>query len=152
MKQEYGRSLIEIIAVMAIGAVMTAATIAMYRTIRTTQIRTIATAEIEQIVKNVKLLTGARGTYEGVSVDYLIKSGAIKSDAAPLGGDNWSITPSFDGTSFSINLNSLTSGECAYFSTKQPTWANEILINGHELDGTSHCFSTNTNMISFIVK
>ena len=152
MKQEYGRSLIEIIGVLAIGAIMSAATIGMYRTIRTNQVRTIATSEIEQIVKNVKLLAGARGTYEGVSVDYLLKSGALESGAAPLGGDDWSVSPSFDGTSFSINLTALSSGECAYFSTKKPKWANAILINGHEIDGTSHCFSTNTNMISFVVE
>jgi len=152
MKQEYGRSLIEIIAVLAIAAVMSAGSITMYRSIRTTQIRTIATSEIEQIVKNVKLLAGARGTYEGVSVDYLIKAGALKSNIAPLGGDDWSITPNFDGTSFSVNLTALTSGECAYFSTKKPTWANAIVINGHEIDGTSHCFSTKTNMISFVIE
>ena len=152
MKQEYGRSLIEIIGVLAIAAVMSAGSIAMYRQIRTTQIRTIATSEIEQIVKNVKLLTGARGTYEGVSVDYLVKSGALKSDASPLGGDDWSVISSFDGKSFSINLSELTHGECAYFSTKQPKWATSILINGHEIDGTSHCFSTKTNLISFVVE
>ncbi len=152
MRQEYGRSLIEIIGVMAIGAVMTVATIGMYRQIHTTQVRTIATSELEQLVKNTKLLTGARGTYEGVSVDYLVKAGALKSNAAPLGGDTWTITPSFDGASFSINLTELSYGECAYFSTKQPTWATSILINGYEIDGTSHCFSTQTNQISFIVE
>lgn len=152
MKQEYGRSLIEIIAVLAIGAVMSAATIAMYRTIRTTQVRTIASAELEQIVKNIKLLTGAHGTYSGISVDYLVKSGAIKSGVAPIGSDDWSITPSFDGLSFSINLIALTHGECAYFATKQPQWANMILINGNEINETPNCFSTNTNMISFIVE
>ena len=100
----------------------------------------------------MKLLAGARGTYEGVSVDYLVKSGALKSGDAPLGDDNWSVESSYDGTSFSINLHGLTSGECAYFEIKQPKWANAILINGNEIDGTSHCFSTNTNMISFIVE
>ena len=152
MKQEYGRSLIEILGVLAIGAIMSVATISMYRHIRTTQLRTIATAEIEQIIKNAKLLTGAHGTYEGLSVDYLVKSGAIKNDAAPLGGDNWSVTPSFDGTTFSINLTELSSGECSYFAVKKPSWAESVLINGYENDGTSHCFSTKTNMISFIVR
>ena len=152
MKQEYGRSLIEIIGVLAIGAVMSVATVAMYRQVRTTQIRTIATAELEQIVKDVKLLTGARGTYEGVSVDYLVKAGALKSTVSPLGGDDWSVTPSFDGASFSINLTELSNEECAYFSTKQPTWAKTILINGYEVDMDQHCFSTNTNQISFIVE
>jgi len=152
MKQESGRSLIEIIGVLAISAIMSVATIAMYRMIRTNQVRTIATTEIEKIVKDVKLLTGPRGTYEGVSVDYLVKAGSIKSNAAPLGGSDWSVTPSFDGQSFSINLTDLSSDECAYFSIKQPTWADSILINGYEIDETSHCFSTKTNQISFIVK
>ena len=152
MKQEYGRSLIEIIGVLAIGTILSVAAISTYRSIRTTQVRTIATAELEKIVKDVKLLAGARGTYDGISVEYLVKAGSIKSVAAPIGGDNWSITPSFDGTSFSINLSELSSGECAYFTTKQPTWADAILVNGHETDGASHCFSTNTNMIAFIIK
>jgi len=152
MKQEYGRSLIEIIGVLAIGALMSVATVKMYSQVRTTQIRTIATAELEKIVKDVKLLTGARGTYEGVSVEYLIKSGALKSNKSPLGGESWSINPSFDNASFSINLTELSADECAYFSTKQPTWANSILINGYEVDESQHCFSTNTNQISFIVE
>ena len=152
MKYEYGRSLIEIIGVLAIGAVMSVATIKMYQHVHTTQVRTIATSELEQIAKNTKLLAGARGTYDGVSVDYLIKSGALKSDAAPLGGENWSVTSSFDGATFSINLTELSAGECAYFMAKRPTWANAMLINGAEEDGTSHCFSTNTNQISFIVE
>ena len=153
MKQEYGRSLIEIIGVMAIGAIMSVATVGMYRQIRTTQMRTIANSELEQIAKNVKLLTGARGTYEGVSVDYLVKAGALKSTNAPIGSDTWTVTPSFDGASFSINLTDLTPGECAYFSTKRPKWASSILINGAELaDGATNCFSTNTNQISFVVE
>jgi len=152
MRQEHGRSLIEIIGVLAIGAVMSVATIAMYSQVRTTQIRTVATAELEQIVKDVKLLTGARGTYEGVSVEYLVKAGALTSTRPPLGGTDWSVTPSFDGASFSINLTELSADECAYFSTKQPTWANTILINGYEIDESQHCFSTNTNQISFIVE
>ena len=152
MRQEHGRSLIEIIGVLAIGAVMSVATIAMYGQIRTTQIRTVATAELEQIVKDVKLLTGARGTYEGVSVEYLVKAGALKSTRSPLGGEDWSVNPSFDGASFSINLTELSADECAYFSTKQPTWSNAILINGYEIDESQHCFSTNTNQISFIVE
>ena len=152
MKYEYGRSLIEIIGVLAIGGLMSVATIRVYQHVHTTQVRSIATNEIEQIAKNVKLLAGARGTYDGVSVDYLIKSGALKSSKAPLGSDSWSITSSYDGTSFSINLTELSAGECAYFMAKQFTWAKSVLINGIEKDETSQCFSTNTNQISFVVE
>lgn len=153
MKQESGRSLIEIVGVIAIGTVMTVAAIGMYRMMRENNARTIATSQLEQIAGDVKLLLEMRGDYSGVSVDYLIKAGALKSDKAPLGGEQWSITASTDGESFSINLTDLTQGECAYFATKKPTWAESMLVNGYEVVTISDpCFSTPTNQISFIVK
>ena len=103
MKNESGRSLIEVIGVMAITGVMTVAALGIYNMIRANQVRNIAIAEVKQIAENTKILLEMRGTYEGVSVDYLIKAGALKSNNAPIGGENWSVTPSFDGTSFSIN-------------------------------------------------
>ena len=152
MKQESGRSLIEIVGVLAIGTIMSVAAVKMYGQIRTSQTRNIVSSELEQIAKNVKLLTGARGSYAGVSVDYLIKAGALKSHHAPIGNDDWSVTPSFDEKSFSINLLGLTSGECEYFATKKQSWATSVLINGYESVDASNCFSTNTNQISFIVE
>ena len=152
MRQESGRSLIEIIGVLAIGTVMAVAAVKMYGQIRAGQTRTIVSSELEQIAKNVKLLTGARGSYAGVSVDYLVKAGALKSTQAPIGNDDWSISPSFDEKSFSINLLGLSSGECEYFATKKQSWATSILINGYEPSGESGCFSTNTNQVSFIVE
>ena len=152
MKQESGRSLIEIIGVLAIGAIMVVAAFKMYGQIRATQIRTIASTELEQLAKNVKLLVGARESYAGLSVDYLVKAGALKSTHAPIGNDDWSVSPSFDEKSFSINLLGLTADECAYFSVKKQQWATAVLINGYEPNGASSCFSTSTNQVSFIVE
>lgn len=153
MRYESGRSLIEIVGVIAIGTVMTAAAIGMYRMMRENNARTIATSQLEQIAGDVKLLLEMRGDYSGISVDYLIKAGALKSDKAPLGGDNWSVTASTNGESFSINLTDLTQGECSYFVTAKPTWAKNILVNGYEVMNSSDpCFSTPTNQISFIVE
>lgn len=153
MRQESGRSLIEIVGVIAIGTVMTVAAVGMYRMMRENNARTIATSQLEQIASDIKLLLEMRGDYSGVSVDYLIKAGALKSDKAPLGGNNWSVTASTDGESFSINLTELTNSECSYFITARPRWAAGILINGFEaLDNSDRCFSTPTNQISFIVE
>lgn len=151
MKTESGRSLIEIIGVMAVGAVMTAGAIAAYDTIRKNQTRTIAAADLEQVASDVKLLLEMRGSYDGVSVDYLVKAGALKDNAAPIGGA-WSVTSSADGKSFSINLTELARGECEYFTTAVPKWASAILVNGFETEASSHCFSSGTNQISFIVE
>ena len=153
MRTESGRSLIEVIGVMAIAGIMTVSAVGVYNMIRANQVRSIADAELEQIAQDTKLLMEMRGTYEGVSVDYLIKAGALKSDKSPLGGDNWSVTASTDGESFSINLTELTQGECSYFQTTKPQWATAMLINGYEvLDNSDRCFSTPTNQISFVVQ
>lgn len=152
MHQESGRSLIEIIGIMAIGAIMTVSAVSMYNVIRGNQMRTIAAADLEGIARDTKLLLGMRGDYSGVSVDYLIKAGALKSDRAPLGGP-WSVTSSTDGKTFSINLSQLSAGECDYFITAAPKWASEVRVNGMPADTTADsCFSSRTNEISFIVE
>lgn len=152
MKAESGRSLIEVIGVMAIAGVMAVATLGVYNMVRANQTRTIAGAELEQIAHDTKLLLEMRGTYEGVSIDYLIKAGALPSDAAPIGGADWSVTSSADGASFSINLVELSNGECEYFAAKKPRWATAILINGFEGGVADNCFKAGANQVSFIVE
>ncbi len=152
MKQESGRSLIEVIGVLAITGLMTVSAMGIYRTIRANQVRTIAGEELEQIASNTKLLMEMAGSYEGISVDYLIKAGALKSNKAPIGGDEWSVIASADGLTFSINLVDLSSGECDFFSASKPKWASAILVNGFEAETADNCFDSGANQISFIVE
>lgn len=151
MREESGRSLIEILGVLAISGFMTIAALGVFNTIRNNQTRTIADSELRQIAENTKILMEMRGSYEGVSVDYLVKAGAIPSDKQPIGGKDWSVTSSFDGAEFSINLVDLSYGECEYFSATVPTWAVSVKINGFETGTIDNCFKTKTNQLSFIV-
>lgn len=152
MIHESGRSLLEVIGVMAIAGLMTVGAFSAYQVMRTNQTRTIANADLNKLVEDTKLLFESRGTYDGVSVEYLIKAGALKSDASPLGGADWSVVSSADGNTFSINLVDLTNGECEYFATNRPTWATMVLVNGLEVGMTTGCFDSNTNQLSFIVE
>ncbi len=152
MKYESGRSLIEVIGVLAIAGIMTAAALGTYKMVRNNQARHIANSTLSDIAKNTKLLLEMRGDYTGVSVDYLVKSGAINTTTAPIGGDDWSVTASADGKSFSINLVELTRGECEYFVTATPAWATSMLVNGYESDPDTRCLSSSANQISFIVE
>lgn len=152
MNQQSGRSLIEVIGVMAIAGVMTVGAVSAYSMIRANQVRTIAAQELKQLAENTKILLEMRGSYEGVSVDYLVKAGALKTDAAPIGDAAWSISSGIDGSYFSINLVGLTNGECEYFLTNRPNWANKIIVNGLQTTSTGNCFSSNTNQISFVVQ
>jgi hypothetical protein len=151
MHSESGRSLVEIIGILAIGGVMTAAVLVMYNTVRTRQTRVIATENLKQITQNVKLLMGARGDYTGVSVDFLIKSGALGNTNPPLGGE-WSVNPEIDPKSFAIKLTNLSGGECDYFATVKLDWATKIRINGNETDPGTYCIRAGANQVEFIIE
>ncbi len=152
MREQSGRSLIELIGVMAIGAVMMAGAIGMYNVVRDNHAKTVAAAELEEIVKNTKLLMEMRGDYNGLSVDYLIAAGALNNSDAPIGDDNWSINPTIDGTGFEIKLNGLSFSQCAYFTTAIPKWATSVVVNGVSENPSAGCFSSQTNQLKFIIE
>lgn len=149
MKSESGRSLIEIIGILAITGVMTASAIGIYNSIRNNQHNTIASAELRELAKNINLLMGMRGDYSGLSIDYLIKAGALNSGAAPIGKD-WTIGVGIDPATFEIKITGLSHGECDFFAVSVPTWATEIFINGQRLGEMANCFSGIDNEVSFV--
>ncbi len=151
MRNESGRSLIEIIGVLAITAVMTASAVGIYNSIRHNQKNTIAAAELRELAKNTKLLMEMRGDYSGVSVDYLVKAGALKSPNPPI-GKSWSVNVGVDVTSFSIDLVGLSRGECEFFATALPNWASDMFVNGYRVEDSVNCFASSENNISFVVR
>ena len=153
MREQLGRSLVEMLGVLAIGAIMVSATYLAYNTTNAKQKRFIASETLRDVAQKTKLLldSGASG-YMPVSVNYLIEAGALKNNRAPIGGDNWSITSNFDGSEFSINLVDLTFDECAYFTTKKFDWVTHIGVNGYSTSDSSYCLKTGENKISFFVK
>ena len=78
MREQSGRSLIEIIGVLAISGIMVAGVFSMYQSISNRQKRMIATENLKEIVTKTKTVLEYSG-YEMVSVDFLIKSGAFDS-------------------------------------------------------------------------
>ena len=156
MKSECGRSLIEVIGVLALSGMMVVGSYKVYEMAKNSARRQIASSRMEQIANDVKMLMEMRGSYDGVSIDYLIKSGsgpnAVNGGVAPLGGPNWSVKSSIDGASFEITLVDLSEGDCAYFTTAVPKWATALRVNGFETESATNCFETKTNEISFIVK
>ena len=151
MREQSGRSLIEIIGVLAIGAIMISGTYAIYNSTNQKQKRLIASSNLENIATKTKTLLEYSG-YGPVSVDFLIEAGALTNDKAPAGGKDWSVTSSIDGTEFSINLVDLSYDECAYFTTKKLDWVTKISVNGYDSDDSSYCLKTGDNRISFFSK
>ena len=151
MKSESGRSLIEIIGVLAITAVMTASAVAIYNSVHRNQKNTIATAELRETAKNTKILMGMRDDYTGVSVEYLVKAGVLRNENPPL-GTSWTIEAGVPSNTFSINLYGLSGSECDFFAAAVPNWATDMFINGHRFDANPTCFSLGDNKISFVIE
>lgn len=151
MREQSGRSLIEIIGVLAIGAIMVSAAFAMYRTANQRQRRLIASETLNDIASKTKTLLEYSG-YQPISIAYLIEAGALNNDKAPMGDSDWSVTSSIDGTEFSINLTGLSFDDCAYFALKKFNWATKVTINGYESANGSLCLKTGDNKISFFAK
>ncbi|MBO4583209.1 MAG: hypothetical protein J5714_04115 [Alphaproteobacteria bacterium] len=149
MKNESGRSLIEIIGVLAITAVMTAGAVAIYNSVRTNQKNTIAAATLREVAKDINMLMGMRSDYTGISVDYLVKAGALPNADAPI-GKSWTIDVGIDRITFTINLYGLTRAECEFFGAAMPAWASEMYINGYRAEEIVNCFPGSENNISFV--
>ena len=151
MREQSGRSLIEMIGVLAIGAIMVSAAFSMYRTANQRQKRLIATEALRDIAYKTKTLLEYTG-YQPVSVGFLIESGALNNNKQPMGASDWSITSSVDGSEFSINLVGLSFDDCAYFTTKKLDWTSRITVNGYSSTDGSFCLKTGDNKISFFAK
>ena len=148
MKNESGRSLIEIIGVLAVTAVMTAGAIVIYNSIRHNQQNSIAAATLREVAKDINMLMGMRGDYTGISVDYLVKAGALQTPNAPI-GKTWSVDVGIDRTTFVINIYGMTRGECEFFASAPPAWATNMYINGYRAEEVVNCFTGAENNVSF---
>ena len=151
MKTESGRSLIEMIGVIAITGFMTASAIWLYNSIRYNQNNTIAAATLREVAKNANILMGMRGDYTGISVEYLVKAGAITKDVAPI-GKTWSVDVGVDTATFEIKLYGLSHGECEFFASVPPAWAESMIVNGVPSTEYTHCISALENNITFVAR
>ncbi len=152
MKSESGRSLIEMLGVLAIMGVLTTAVIATYNSLRDRTSRTVAEESLKTTANNAKILYSSKGDFKGISIDGLIKAGALKDVRPPLGGMDWDISSNVEGTEFSINLVNLSGDDCKYFVVKKLDWADIVKVNGLTVEPGITCMETGDNDVSFIIK
>ena len=150
MIQESGRSLIELMGVMIVSGILVASTVKMYNSIRKNQILSISIIKLEDVSKNIKYLKSKEDGYADISIDYLIKSGVLKSDIPPI-GKYWNIKHENNFQNASINISGLSKSECEYFKFKKFDWANSVKINDNMDVEFVPCLQGTDNNISFVV-
>ncbi|MCL2369235.1 MAG: hypothetical protein FWC83_01000 [Alphaproteobacteria bacterium] len=144
-KAESGRTLIEMIAVLAIAATMVVAAFAAYQVVAQRQIRIIATEDLREIARNSRILFAGRPNFQGISVAHLIHIGALRNDNPPRIAQRMSIgagTPS----GFFINLYGMSYSNCTWISLQHFDFVDTVIVNdmmsGHP---SEHCQSGHNN-------
>ncbi len=148
MKNESGRSMIEMLGVLAIMGVITIGAIGMIAMAMNTQKRTTVNDEVIQMVTQVRTLLGGYDDFSNIDNSTIF--GAIgMSNKNPYGGTYELATDSANPRQFVVTINGLPKSECEYFVTM--AWTGSV---GHTMNGTSgatgNCNDANGNNVVHI--
>lgn len=129
MRYESGRSMIEMLGVLAIMGVITVGAIGMISTAMRTQKRTSVNDEVLQMVTQVRTLLGEYDDFSHINNSTIF--GAIgMSNKNPYGGTyELSVDPS-NSRQFIVSITGLSESDCEYFVTK--AWSDSV---GYQMSG-----------------
>ncbi len=136
MKQESGRSMIEMLGVLAIMGVITVGAISMITTAMRTQKRTTVNDEVVQMVTQVRTLLGEYDDYSHINNATIF--GAIgMSDKNPYGGKYELATDPANARQFIVSINGLSQTDCKYLVTKAWSDSVEFQMSGGTVGGAA---------------
>ena len=152
LSSQSGRSLVEVIGVMALAAVMLVGTFQIYRIVTTRMHRMETTEDLNAIAKNSRLMFAGRGDYSNISVPYLIKSGAIKTDKPPRIARSYMVQSESGGKEFSITLIGLNKSDCVWEATQHFEWELRVSVNDTFENPAEACTDDNDNKVTIYAK
>ncbi|MCQ2574661.1 MAG: hypothetical protein MJ156_00970 [Alphaproteobacteria bacterium] len=148
MIQESGRSMIEMLGVLAIMGVITVGAVAMISTAMRTQKRSTVTDDVLSIVTGVRSLLGEYDDFSNINNDTIF--GAIgQSNANPYGGKYEVTVDPMNSRQFIVSINGLTKADCEALTTK--AWSDSIGYinsNGKQSGATGKCKEDVKNVVS----
>ena len=114
---ESGRSMIEMLGVLAIMGVITVAAVQMISAAMRSQKRTTVQDEVAQITTGVRQLHGEYDDFSGIDNNTIFAAIGI-SNKNPYGGKYELTVNSANKRQFIVAITGLSSGDCEYFKTK----------------------------------
>ncbi|MCL2017856.1 MAG: hypothetical protein FWG80_03755 [Alphaproteobacteria bacterium] len=121
--QESGRSMIEMLGVLAIMGIITVGAVAMISAAMRSQKRTAVQDEVAQIVTGVRALLGEYDDYSGISNSTIFAAIGVSSKN-PYNGDYILAANPSDPRQFILSIAGLNKSDCQYFKTK--AWGDSI--------------------------
>lgn len=120
---EYGRSMIEMLGVLAIMGILTVGAIAMVSAAMRSQKRNAMQDEVAQIVTGVRTILGEYDDFSGLDNGTIFAAIGM-SDKNPYGGKyQLSVNP-VDLNQFILTVGGLNQSDCEYFRAK--AWADSV--------------------------
>ena len=145
MKQEYGRSMIEKLGVLAIMGLITVGAIGLISTAMRTQKRNTVNDNIIEIVTSVRQLLGEYDDFSNIDNSTIFGAIGI-SNKTPYGGTYaLSVNPS-NSRQFIVSINSLSQSDCEYLVTK--AWSDSVgyqMSGGKQSGASGDCQNANGN-------
>lgn len=123
--QESGRSMIEMLGVLAIMGVITVGAITMISAAMRNQKRTTVQDEVTQIVTGVRSLLGGYDDYSNIDSDTIFAAIGMSSKN-PYNGNYALATNPADSHQFMVTIDGLNKSDCEFFKTK--AWSDSVLF------------------------
>lgn len=147
MKHESGRSMIEMLGVLAIMGVITVGAIEMIRLAMNTQKRNTVVEEVLQIVTQVRNIHGEYDDFSNIN-NATIFNAIGMSDNNPYGGKYEVAVDSSNSRQFVVSITGLSKNECETFTTM--AWSDSVgfRMSGGKSSGASGlCTNSNGNNV-----
>ena len=123
MKYESGRSMIEMLGVLAIMGVITVGAIGMISTAMRTQKRNAVNEEVLQIVTGVRQLLGEYDDFSNINNATIFGAIGMSNKNTYGGTYELAVDPS-NSRQFIVSVTGLSNGDCEYFVTK--AWSDSV--------------------------
>lgn len=143
MKQESGRSMIEMLGVLAIMGVITVGAIKMIQLAMNTQKRNTVNEEVLQIVTQVRNIHGEYDDFSNINNSTIFNAIGM-SDKNPYGGKYEIAVDPSNPRQFVISITGLSKNECETFTTK--AWSDSVgykMSNGKSSGASGNCTNSN---------
>ena len=138
-----GRSMIEMLGVLAIMGIITGMSIAAYNMAMSTLKSGRVSEELLKIQQSVKSLY-SEGTYTGIKTETFISLGTLQEIPGSQGtkaknqyGGEYILEEGQNGLSYKITMTMVTKGDCTQFVTKKQEGVVSITVNGSTWNASS---------------
>lgn len=139
MKYESGRSMIEMLGVLAIMGVLTVGAISMISTAMRTQKRNTVNEEVLQIVTGVRQLLGEYDDFSNINNATIFGAIGISPKNTYGGTYELAVDPA-NSRQFIVSITGLSDTDCEYFATK--AWSDSVgymTSDGKQSGATGSC-------------